>query len=117
MSQSAICHALEQLLVGEQRLHAALVKADGPAIFESIRTITEVIPHLDADKDASVPPEQAENARALVYRIQILQKANYALSDGALRTLRTCSELLMGGPYVPPAETLQDEAAKLNVSA
>jgi hypothetical protein len=117
MSFNSLTDALAQLLNEEQRLHRALVTADSPAIFESVKAISSVLPQLEKADGSTLKGAELERARELAQRIRLFQAINHEISNGTLRTLRVCTELLTGNSYEAAKAPRVENQSNLNVSA
>jgi hypothetical protein len=116
MSQATIID-LTELLDEEQRLHRALVTADSDAIVESVKAIAMLLPKLEESKNVTFEGRQRERARELAEKIRVFQHVNHEISNGTLRTLRVCTDILMGNNYGPVKEDKALGQTNLNVSA
>jgi hypothetical protein len=117
MSQAATIDNLTELLNEEQKLHRALVTADSQSIVEAVKAIALLLPRLEDATGAELQGSQRELARDLAGRIRVFQHVNHEISNGTLRTLRVCTDLLMGNSYAPAKEERSEGQTNLNVSA
>jgi len=117
MSQPATICNLTELLNEEQKLHRALVTADSQSIGEAVKAIALLLPRLEDATGAELQGPQREIARDLAGRILVFQHVNHEISSGTLRTLRVCTDVLLGNSFSPAREEKSEGQTNLNVSA